>query len=42
LGFFTLSIEEMRFRGEMTLLDSTLYFFGVFYHFGKWHSVWLL
>jgi hypothetical protein len=32
----------MRFRGEMTLLDGALYFFYVFYHFGKWHSVWLL
>jgi hypothetical protein len=32
----------MWFWGEMVFLDSALLLFGVFLHFGEWHSIWFL
>jgi hypothetical protein len=32
-------LVEIWFHGEMTLLDSTLYFFDALFHFGEWQSV---
>jgi hypothetical protein len=39
LGFFTSFVEEVWFWGEMTLLDSILYFFNTLFHFGEWQSI---